>query len=79
VGRIDAKDLPFEKGERVELVVWRGREIDRALKPSRKEIARRLASFDDMIKLLRENRPKNTPMIPDEALRREAMYGDDER
>ena len=72
-GNIQANELPFEKGQRVELVVWpsTNRNPHRSTK---EDIAQRLAGLDQLDHWLDENLPKNLPMLPIEAMSRESIY-----
>jgi hypothetical protein len=75
-GDIHATSLPFETGQRVELVVWPSRAHEPNGIRSQEEIARRLASLDGMVAWLKATRPKNLPHLSDEAISRDAIYED---
>ncbi len=75
-GSIRATDLPFEPGERVELVVWISPAQSSDRNPSVEEISRRLERLDEMSKWFAATRPKDLPQLSDSALSRETIYQD---
>jgi hypothetical protein len=75
-GSIWATNLPFETGQRVELVVWPAPSVEISGRPSEEEIARRLAGLDEMHAWFEANRPVGLPVLPEKALGRESIYDD---
>jgi hypothetical protein len=73
-GSIHTANLPFEKGQKVELVVWSKSEPDELSTPE--EISRRLAGLEELDRWFKANRPKDLPRLSDEAISRESIYED---
>ena len=77
-GHIEANGLPFDIGQRVQLVVWAAGDASvegSATQTSPGEIKRRRQAFDELLQWNREHL-KNLPVLSDQAMSRESIYED---